>query len=280
MKYRIIAALSFLALLILLPALLREKPAVEKVADDSGDTLIIITPHAESIKYEFERAFQRYYLEKYQKNISIDWRSPGGTSDIVRYINDRFETSFRHYCEKNDLPWNSEIAAAFRNPRIKPDISGRSGDAAKARAIFLASDVSVDIDVFFGGGTYDHSNQARKGYAVDAGIKARHPDWFKPEIMPERWSGEDIYDPNGGYYGVCLATFGICYNPDRLKELGTPPQRWLDLTDKKYFNTLAVADPSSPVRSTNVLKLYCSSVWQKPLPPAKVPPMAGTMDSI
>ncbi|MBR7143438.1 MAG: ABC transporter substrate-binding protein [Lentisphaeria bacterium] len=244
MKYRIIAALSFLALLILLPALLREKPAVEKVADDSGDTLIIITPHAESIKYEFERAFQRYYLEKYQKNISIDWRSPGGTSDIVRYINDRFETSFRHYCEKNDLPWNSEIAAAFRNPRIKPDISGRSGDAAKARAIFLASDVSVDIDVFFGGGTYDHSNQARKGYAVDAGIKARHPDWFKPEIMPERWSGEDIYDPNGGYYGVCLATFGICYNPDRLKELGTPPQRWLDLTDKKYFNTLAVADPS------------------------------------
>ena len=71
MKYRIIAALSFLALLILLPALLREKPAVEKVADDSGDTLIIITPHAESIKYEFERAFQRYYLEKYLRRSSV-----------------------------------------------------------------------------------------------------------------------------------------------------------------------------------------------------------------
>ena len=244
MKSRIIAALSFLALLILLPALLREKPAVQAAPDDSADTIIIITPHPESIKYEFERAFQRYYLEKYKKNITIDWRSPGGTADIVRYINDRYEAAFRHYCEKNDLPWNAEIAAAFRNPRIKPDISGKSGDAARARAIFLNSDVSVDLDVFFGGGTYDHSNQARKGYAVDAGIKTRHPDWFTHEIMPDRWSGEDIYDPNGGYYGVCLATFGICYNPDRLKELGEPPVRWRDLTDKKYFNQLAVADPS------------------------------------
>lgn len=244
MKYRIIGALAFLGLLILLPALLREKPPVAAVPTGESDTIIIITPHAESIKHEFERAFQRYYAEKYGKNIFIDWRSPGGTADIVRYINDRYEAAFRHYCEKNDLPWNSEIAAAFRNYRIKPDASGKSGEAAKARAIFLASDVSIDIDVFFGGGTYDHSNQARKGYAVDAGIKAKYPDWFKPEIMPERWSGEDIYDPNGGYYGVCLATFGICYNPDRQSELGTPPARWKDLTDIKYFNKLAVADPT------------------------------------
>ena len=244
MKYRIIAALSFLALLILLPAVLREKPAVPEAPSGESDTIIIITPHAESIKHEFERAFQRYYLDKYNKAITIDWRSPGGTADIVRYINDRYEAAFRHYCEKNDLPWDSKIAAAFRNHRIKPDISGKSGNEARARALFLQSDVSVDIDVFFGGGTYDHSNQARKGYAVDAGIQAKHPDWFKPEVMPVRWSGEDIYDPKGGYYGVCLATFGICYNPDRQKELGAPPVRWRDLTDKKYFNKLAVADPT------------------------------------
>lgn len=244
MKYRIIGALAFLGLLILLPALLREKPAVQQAQSAESDTIIIITPHAESIKHEFERAFQRYYQDKYNKAITIDWRSPGGTADIVRYINDRFEASFRHYCEKNDLPWNSNIAAAFRNHRIQPDISGKSGEAAKARALFLASNVSIDIDVFFGGGTYDHNNQARKGYAVDAGIKSMHPEWFAPEIMPERWSGEDIYDPNGGYYGVCLATFGICYNPDRMRELGTPPVRWRDLTDKKYFNKLAVADPT------------------------------------
>ena len=81
MKYKIIAALAFLGLLILLPALLREKPAVvNSSAPASGeDTLIILTPHAESIKHEFERGFQRYYREKYNRDIVIDWRSPGGT---------------------------------------------------------------------------------------------------------------------------------------------------------------------------------------------------------
>ena len=244
MKIRMLAALGFLALLILLPAWLREKPPVPVQAAAGSDTLVVITPHAESIKHEFERGFQRYYFDKYQRNIVIDWRSPGGTADIVRYINDRYEAAFRHYCEKNDFPWDSSIAANFRNHRIKPDKSGRSGREAQARAIFLESDVSIDIDVFFGGGTYDHANQARKGFAVDAGIQKLHPEWFKSSIMPERWSGESIYDPQGGYYGVCLATFGICYNPDRLKELGKLPRSWRDLTDKKYFNSLALADPT------------------------------------
>ena len=241
---RVIAALLVLALLILLPALLREKPPVAETPDGDSDTLVVITPHAESIKYEFERAFQRYYFEKFNRNIVIDWRSPGGTSDIVRYINDRYEAAFRRYCEKNSLPWNSSIAAAFRNPRVKPDKGPDASDEAKARAIFLESDVSIDIDVFFGGGTYDQSSQARKGYAVSAGIKELHPDWFKANVMPESWSGEAIYDPDGGYYGVCLATFGICYNPDRLHGAAQLPKRWSDLTDPAYFNSLAIADPT------------------------------------
>ena len=246
MKYKIIGALAFLGLLILLPALLREKPAVENVSApaDGEDTLIILTPHAESIKHEFERGFQRYYREKYNRNITIDWRSPGGTADIVRYINDRYEASFRRYCEERKLPWNAKLAAAFRNYRIKPDKNAPVGTESHIRQLFLDSDVSIDIDVFFGGGTYDHSNQARKGYAVDAGLQQTRPEWFKKEIMPEKWSGESIYDPNGGYYGVCLSTFGICYNPDRQKEIGPAPKKWRDLAAPGYFNKLAVADPT------------------------------------
>lgn len=246
MKYKIIAALAFLGLLILLPALLREKPAVvNSSAPASGeDTLIILTPHAESIKHEFERGFQRYYREKYNRDITIDWRSPGGTADIVRYINDRYEASFRRYCEERKLPWNAKLSAAFRNYRIKPDKSAPLGSESHIRQLFLDSNVSIDIDLFFGGGTYDHSNQARKGYAVDAGLQQIHPEWFKKEVMPEKWSGESIYDPKGGYYGVCLSTFGICYNPDRQKEIGPAPKKWRDLAAPGYFNKLAVADPT------------------------------------
>ena len=244
MKYRILCALGFLSLLILLPALLKDSPPDPGRPVSGSDTLIVITPHAESIKYEFERGFRKYYQAKYNRDITIDWRSPGGTADIVRYINDRYEAAFRRYCEEKSLPWNPEIAAAFRNYRIKPDSSLYASPEARARAEFLRSDVSIGIDVFFGGGTYDHSNQARKGYAVDAGIKKLHPEWFSKDVMPESWSGEAIYDPNGGYYGVCLATFGICCNPDRIKTIGKKPTCWSDLAAKEYFNQLAVADPT------------------------------------
>ncbi len=244
MKWRICTALAVLGLLILLPALLREKPATAGGARGAAESIVILTPHAESIKHEFERAFQRYYEKQYGAPIAIDWRSPGGTADIVRYINDRYEAAFRQYCEEQSWAWNDTVAEAFRNPKIQPDPRPDAGEAAQARARFLASDVSIGVDVFFGGGTYDHANQARKGYAVDAGIQQTHPEWFRADIIPERWSGEDIYDPRGGYYGVCLATFGICYNPDRLREMRKRPRRWSDLAQPEFFNTLAVADPT------------------------------------
>ena len=241
---RISAALLPLALLILLPALLREKPPVPETHRKS-DVLMILTPHAESIKSEFERAFQRYYYERTGRNIAIDWRSPGGTSDIVRYINDRYEAAFRHLWESAGQTWNAEVAEGFRNPRVTPDAAPHATAAARARKMFLESRTSIGIDLFFGGGTYDHSNQARKGYAVDGGVQTRHPEWFRPEIIPEVWSGETIYDPAGGYYGVCLATFGICVNPDRLKQGRLPmPKRWDDLGRPEFFNLLALADPT------------------------------------
>ena len=143
MKYRIAAALGILCLLILLPVALREKPPVPEVVDGQVDTVVVITPHAESIKYEFERGFQRYYMKKYHRNVVIDWRSPGGTADIVRHINDRYEAAFRRYCEENSLPWNDKIAAAFRDVHVVPDSSADASDEARARAAFLASDVSL-----------------------------------------------------------------------------------------------------------------------------------------
>ena len=239
---RLLWAFLPLAALILLPALLREKPPVPDTG--TADTLVILTPHAESIKSEFERAFQRYYYRETGRNIRIDWRSPGGTSDIVRYINDRYEAAFRHRWEAAGEVWSDAVAAGFRNAKLKPDASPGAPADARARRMFLDSGTSIGVDLFFGGGTYDHANQARKGYAVDCGIARRHPEWFRSEIIPERWSGETIYDPEGGYCGVCLATFGICANPDRLREIGVTPKRWSDLGEREFYNAVALADPT------------------------------------
>ncbi len=246
MIWRLLLAFLPLAVLVAIPLLLRPHQSKESVS--GKDRLIIITPHAEPIKYEFEHAFRKYYLEKFGREISFDWRSPGGTSDIVRYINDRFEAAFRQYWESNpeNGDWSKTIAGAFTNHRLDRPSPDASPEAVKARKMFLASDVGIGIDLFFGGGAYDQSKHADKGYAVDAGIRELHPDWFSNEIMPREFSGEILYDEKGRYYGACLASFGICYNFDRMKSMrdSSPPVSWHDLGEPRFFQQIAVADPT------------------------------------
>ena len=94
--------LAFLApaLLIALPVLLQpEKDAADEVSGDY-DTLVVVSPHTAQIQYEFERGFRKYYKEKTGRNVKIDWRNVGGTSDITRYIEDSYTASFRQAWEK------------------------------------------------------------------------------------------------------------------------------------------------------------------------------------
>ena len=243
---RLLLAFLPLAVLIAIPLILR--PPSEGKVISGKDRLIIISPHAEPIKYEFEHAFRKYYRDKFGKDIAFDWRSPGGTTDIVRYINDRFEAAFRQHWESNpeNGNWSKTIASAFSNQRLDRPSPDAPAEAVKARKMFLASNVGIGIDLFFGGGAYDHGKHADKGYAVDAGIRKIHPDWFTDEIIPHDFSGEILYDENGRYYGVCLASFGICYNVDRIKSMrdSSPPVASHDLGEPRFFQQIAVADPT------------------------------------
>jgi ABC-type Fe3+ transport system substrate-binding protein len=256
----IIGFLPLLAL-IALPALLRPSSqksvsisnikefasARETHGADSGRTLVIVTPHNESIRYEFEEAFKAHYLETYGENINLDWRMPGGTSDIVRYIDDRFSGEFKRYWEANPSlgRWSQIIEKNFNNNKMDSPPKDADGAAIKARKTFLDSNAGIGIDLFFGGGQYEMEKQARKGYAVDAGLLQLHPEWFNENVIPQKFSGELFYDPKGRYYGTCLSSFGICYNEDCIKLLGiSAPRHWRDLGGKELFGALAVADPT------------------------------------
>jgi ABC-type Fe3+ transport system substrate-binding protein len=72
-------------------------------------------------------------------------------------------------------------------------------------------------------------------------------------LYPPALSGE-IWRTNH-YYGTCLSTFGLCYNPDRLAELGIarPPSRWSDLADPRYRGHLGLADPT---KSGSIAKCF------------------------
>ncbi len=195
--------LLFLALVgvLLAPFLLQPK---REAFPSGAQEIIILSPHNEAVRHEFERVFREWHRVRFGETVVIDWRNIGGTSEIVRYL-------------------DSEYAAAER--------AGLGG---------------IGVDLFFGGGQYDHARQARKGHTDPCGLRQRHPEWLTDAIIPAQFSGEQFYDPDDRWYGCCLSSFGICFNQDVLANRGIrrAPQKWTDLADFSYYRLVALADPT------------------------------------
>jgi iron(III) transport system substrate-binding protein len=276
--------LSVVALLLaaVLVAPFALRPREEKVSS-KAERLVIITPHNESIQAEFGRAFRAHMRQVHGREVVIDWRQPGGTSEIARFLRSEFATRFETlWRERSGLPFDLEIREAFANPKLDPpradaegavspfpeDLAGASREelASAARRFFLASDQGVGIDLFFGGGAYDFERQASAGVLVARDAEGLHgpgalaeerPDWFSDEVMPESYGGEPFRDPGFRWVGTVLSAFGICYNRDVLARLGIvePPGEWSDLEDPRYLGQIALADPTKSGSATKAFEM-------------------------
>ncbi len=253
------SVLVFLILLIL-PFLWQEK-LTEDEAILSAKTahLTIISAHDKHTREEFERAFRLYYQEKFKRDVQFDWRDVGGTADAMRFIDDRYAANFRtFYQEHYPDEWDSILAASFSS--TKP----ATAKEKLGRERFLASDVGIGIDIFWGGGSFDQQKNANKGYAVDAGVQQRHPEWFNSGLIPQTFSGETIYDEQGRFYGACLASFGICYNPQRYQEMGLePPQQWSDLAKRELMGKVVLGDPTKSGSVTKCYEMLIQQIMQE-----------------
>ena len=245
---RILAVLIALVVVLALPFALKPKKNLLAGADE---TLVIISPHNEAIRYEFSRAFAEYYKAKTGRTVRIDWRIVGGTSEIARYLQGEFYNAFKRHWTASGQEWTEEVAKAFTNP-----------DPSRAREAFLASQAGIGIDLFFGGGAFDFIAQAKAGSLVDSGIIAAHSDWFTDASIPMSVSGEPYYDEQGRWVGTCLSAFGICYNTDSLIRLGvkTLPASWNDLTNPKFAHQVALADPT---KSGSIAKAFEMVIQQQ-----------------
>ncbi len=226
--------LGFLGLLIAAPLALRQQPAP---APAGAKTLVIMTPHGEHIRHEFTVGFAKWARQELGIAVTIDWRTPGGTGDIIRYLNDRYRAEFMRA-----LPEHAQQSKTFYDDKSD---STTDSEVAAARAAWLASDIGVGADLFFGGGEFPYRQLASRGLLVDAGLVISEPDWFTPAVIPQELSGETIYDPKGRYYGACLGVFGIAVNPQQLAVLGVPaPTGWPDLGTAAYRAQLTLTDPT------------------------------------
>lgn len=252
-----ILILVALGTVLVLPFLLRPK---RTQAGRSDDTLVLITPHNEALRYEFGEGFKVWYRAKTGRTVSLDWRVIGGTSEITRFLEGEYLSSFQAYWTQTlRRPWNSEVQAGFQNGRLSPDAPAV---VKEAREAFLQSEVSCGIDLFFGGGTYDFVRQATAGRLVDSGILRMHPEWFTDEVIPHEFAGEEYWDRKGLWIGTVLSSYGLLYNQDSLGRLGIgeQPRQWSDLKNPKFSGEIALADPT---KSSSIAKVFENIIQQQ-----------------
>ena len=262
-RLRLKGGLVLLALAAVLIGPFVLKPTVSTMTGRHDRRLVVLTPHPERLRTEFGKAFVRDWKERTGESVRIDWRVPGGTSEIAVLLKSDFTAAFEdHWVRELGQSWTTEVARQFLNAKAP------AGDPA--RRAFLDSRIGIGVDVFFGGGAYDFQVQAEAGTLVAATgpgtglpeLRARHPDWFGPEGIPEMLSGEPFRDAADRWCASCLSSFGMVYNRDVLRRLGVErdPSRWRDLTDPRLAGQLALADPG---RSATVTKAFEMLIQQE-----------------
>jgi ABC-type Fe3+ transport system substrate-binding protein len=254
---RSLVILALLGAVVAVPFLLRpQRPA----AGHFDETLVIVTPHNEAIRHEFEQGFRSWYRARTGREVFLDWRVLGGGGDITRYLQGEFIGSFRSlWTGRMGRPWSAAVQSGFLDGRLP---GGAPADVREAREAFLKSDAGCGLDLFFGGGTYEFERQALAGCIVDSGIRSEHPEWFVPGAIPAAQGGDVYRDPEGRWIGCVLSCYGILVNNDCLKRLGIghPPESWAGLGDPRLAGQVALADPT---RSGSVAEAFESIVQQQ-----------------
>lgn len=192
-------------------------------------TLIIVTPHVPQIQEEFAKRFAKWHQTKYGSPAFIDWRTPGGTSDIMTLL----DAHFRSAAAKKAFDFSDPA-----NPVCKPG--------------------EIAYDMMFGGGSYEFG-KLKKGIKVSLpgpdgkDVERTIPMAQQVEFSKEQldaWYGENkvgtqqLYDPQKFWFGAALSSFGIVFNRDELAKAGLKEiTSFDDLADPRLYGKVALADP-------------------------------------
>lgn len=256
-----------LAALLIVPFALRPRTPPEQ----GSRRLVLLTPHNEAIRTEMGRGFQRYLERRGQPHVKLDWRSPGGTTELARYMASEYRSVFEQYfLRKTGHALSERGALAFANAKQAPE---GDDEAALARRLFLASNVGIKIDLLFGGGSYDFAQHAAAGRLVDSGVLQRQKSSFGEGAIPQTLGGEPYWDKQGRWVGTCVSGFGICYNADALARLGikSAPKRWADLANPRLAGHVALADPSKSGSANKAFEMLLQQAMQNAVQGAGTP---------
>lgn len=224
MKFRLIVILGLLGLIVALPLVLkRESETVSPRSAD--DRLVILSPHNESIRKEFGEAFAAYWTREKGRSIYVDWRTPGGTSEIRMVIDAGFKAA-------------SETGRAGIGVDLffgggEPDFAGQ---AKQGRFVPLEV-FETNPELFGEGGAIPEIFTGERYYAAD-----------------KVWVGTCM-----SQFGICynpdfIKRLGIA-----------PPEQWQDLGKPEFAGSLALADPTKSGSVARTFELLVQGEMQKEL---------------
>ncbi|MDP1660865.1 MAG: extracellular solute-binding protein [Phycisphaerales bacterium] len=218
--------------------------AADAVAD-GAPKLVVVTPHIEQIRLEFGMAFDAWHRRIHGTSAVIDWRTPGGTSEIRKLLESQAEAA---------------VAAGAYTITPPKALKNRAGEKEELPEAVIDAERADLPDVFFGGGSFEHT-ASKVGIVTTVTIDGRPtrvrvrisapptppftPAYLDGIYGPENRVGvERLYDDDQHWFGTALSGFGIVYNRDLLGELGVPePTSFGELGDPRLFRRVALADP-------------------------------------
>jgi iron(III) transport system substrate-binding protein len=203
MKGRALIIFGLLAFIVALPLALKRETATTS-SRKADDHLVVLTPHNESIRQEFGEAFAAHWKRTTGRSIHVDWRTPGGTSEIRMVLDAGYKAA-----EETKRP-GIGVDVFFGGG--EPDFAGQ---AKKGRLVPLEV-FEKHPEWFAEGGPVPSTFTGEKYFPKDHG-----------------WVGTCM-----SQFGICYNPEVL----ERLKV--PFPTAWQDLGDPRYVGSLALADPT------------------------------------
>ncbi|NQX00831.1 extracellular solute-binding protein [bacterium] len=222
MKTRAWMIFGLLALIVALPLALRRQTATAS-SRTADDTLVVLSPHNESIRQEFGEAFAAHWKKLTGRSLYLDWRTPGGTSEIRMVLDAGFKAA-----EDSGRP-GIGVDAFFGGG--EPDFASQAKKGRLAPLRVFAS----HPEWFGANGPIPETFTGERYYPAD-----------------HVWVGTCM-----SQFGICynpdvLKRLGI-----------PQPTAWNDLGDPKYAGTLALADPTKSGSVARAFELLVQAEMQR-----------------
>jgi ABC-type Fe3+ transport system substrate-binding protein len=203
MKTRAWIIVGLLAFIVALPFVLRRETATTGSAK-ADDHLVVLTPHNESIRREYGEVFATWWKSRSGRTIHVDWRTPGGTSEIRMVL----DAGYKAAAETGRAGIGMDVFFGGGEPDF-------SSQAKKGRLVALRV-FETRPDLFAAGGPIPETFTGER--------------YFPPDHV---WVGTCM-----SQFGICYNPDVL-----KRLDL-PPPAAWRDLGDPGYAGTLALADPT------------------------------------